>query len=120
MLPAGTEAVNRVEETKVVTRSTSAKRAIEALDGFGLMKPVPVSTSVKLGVPATAVVGAITVRMGPTVLTVKVSGGAAVPPPGPLVTTVTVNSPGVVSRLLGIVAVRRELLTNAVVSDVPP
>ena len=83
-----------------------------------LRKFVPFTVRVNVEPPATAVVGEVEVMVGLRLSMVKVSA-LEVPPPGPLVTTVTGTVPAVVTSDAEMEAVSLALLTNVVVKGEP-
>ena len=101
-------AVNCVPLTKFVGRSLPFHNTVEPL-----MKPVPVTVSVKAELPAAIEVGLSAVSAGMPL--VMVNGVAfEVPPPGAGVTTVTLGMPAAAKSLAGICAVSWVPLTKVV------
>lgn len=90
MSAAGICAVNCVALTSAVVRAPPLKRTRELP-----LKFVPVTVSVNAAVPANLLVGDKVLSVGAGLLTVKVSAGVDVPPPGVGFVTVTEIVPAV-------------------------
>src|SRR6266851_756924 len=99
-------AVNWVADWKVVVIGALLIWMTDApLPEGGLKNPVPVTTSVNGDALTVPVIGEIWLMTGWVVTTVNVSGFEA-PPPGAVVLTTTVKSPGDVRLLAPMLAVR--------------
>src|SRR2546423_5097649 len=110
---AAMAAVSCVALTKVVVRVAPFHLTV-----LPLTKPVPVTVSVKAGLPADVLVGDRAARGGAELLTVNV-WAAEVPPPGAGVTTVTDAVVAAARSVAGIAAVSWVALTNVVVRVAP-
>ncbi len=108
------DALSVVEFTNVVALAVPPKFTTELFT-----KPVPVTVRVNPGSPTVAVVALSEVTVGSGLLTVKVSAGVDVPPPGAGLDTVTVSAPAVAMSAALIAAVICVALTNVVTFALP-
>src|SRR2546426_72256 len=113
MSAAAIAAVNWVALTKVVVRAAPFQRTVEPL-----VKPVPLTVSVKAAPPTCALVGDRLETVG-TGLLIENVNTPDVPPSGPDRTTVTDAVPTAARSAAGMAAVSRAVLTKVVVRVAP-